>query len=111
MSLWAFQDNLKALGHFYTVYKNVDDLKLQFNQELDKLAANGFIEFNPEKELAPASPAVHIETKMTGGVAGVVGAQKRCTSVRRSRTIRPSSLSDLAGEVRCLEETGEILAS
>jgi hypothetical protein len=50
-------------------------LKFKFNQQLDKLAANGFIEFSPEKELATASPAVHIETTMTGGVAGVVGAQ------------------------------------
>ena len=75
MSLWAFQEKLSALGHFYTVYKNVDELKFKFNQQLDKLAANGFIEFNPEKELATTSPAVHIETKMTGGAAGVVGAQ------------------------------------
>ena len=39
MSLWAFQDKLSTFGHFYTVYKNVDDLKLKFNQQLDKLAS------------------------------------------------------------------------
>jgi hypothetical protein len=77
MSLWAFQEKLSALGHFYTVYKNLDELKFKFkfNQQLDKLAAGGFIEFDPEKEVATVSPAVHIETTMTGGVAGVVGAQ------------------------------------
>ncbi len=75
MSLWAFQEKLSALGHFYTVYKNVEDLKFKFNQQLDKLAANGFIEFNPGKELATASPNVEINATMTGGVAGVVGAQ------------------------------------
>ncbi|MET0167379.1 MAG: hypothetical protein ABW318_20545, partial [Vicinamibacterales bacterium] len=41
-TLSAFQEKLKAPGHFYTVYKNIDALKLHFNQQLDKLAANGF---------------------------------------------------------------------
>jgi hypothetical protein len=54
MSLWAFQEKLDALGHFYTVYKNIDELKFKFNQQLDKLAANGFIELKPDKgEAAP----------------------------------------------------------
>src|SRR5580704_8598838 len=54
MSLWAFQEKLSALGHFYTVYKNVDELKFKFNHQLDKVASNGFIEFTPEK--AQAAP-------------------------------------------------------
>ncbi len=49
MSLWAFQEKLKSLGHFQTVYKNIDGLKLHFNQQLDKLAATGFIEFKPDQ--------------------------------------------------------------
>src|SRR6516225_3510369 len=40
MSLWAFQEKLSSLGHFYTAYKNVDELKFKFNQQLDKLASN-----------------------------------------------------------------------
>ena len=36
-SLQAFKDKLKTLGHFYTVYKNTEDLKLQFGDQLDKL--------------------------------------------------------------------------
>lgn len=43
-SLWAFQEKLSELGHFYTVYKNIDELKFKFNQQLDKLAAAEFIE-------------------------------------------------------------------
>jgi internalin A len=39
-SLWDFQDKLKGLGHFYTVYKNLDDLKFKFDQQLDKLVEN-----------------------------------------------------------------------
>ncbi len=49
VSLWAFQEKLNTLGHFYTLYRNIDDLKFKFNQQLDKLAANGFIEFKPNK--------------------------------------------------------------
>ena len=40
-SLWAFQDKLKGLGHFYTVYKNVDDLKFKFDQQLNKIVETG----------------------------------------------------------------------
>jgi hypothetical protein len=50
MSLWAFQEKLSALGHFYTVYKNIDELKFKFNEQLDKLAANGLIEFSSDEQ-------------------------------------------------------------
>ena len=36
-SLWAFQDKLKELGHFHTVYDNIEHLKRQFGDQLDKL--------------------------------------------------------------------------
>ena len=39
-SVWAFQEKLKSLGHFYTVYKNVEELKLNFYQQLDKLSSS-----------------------------------------------------------------------
>ena len=39
LSLWAFQDKLKALGHYQTHYENIEDLKLQFRAQLDKLLA------------------------------------------------------------------------
>jgi hypothetical protein len=75
MSLWAFQEKLSDLGHFYTVYKNVGELKYKFNQQLDQLASNGFIEFAPEKGRSPTSPSVQINTTVTGGTVGVAGAQ------------------------------------
>jgi len=37
-SLWRFQDKLKNLGHFPTIYNNIEDLQLQFTQQLEKLA-------------------------------------------------------------------------
>src|SRR5271157_4392872 len=36
-SLWAFQDKLKELEHFYDQYDNIEDLKLQFRGQLDKM--------------------------------------------------------------------------
>jgi hypothetical protein len=53
MSLFAFQDKLTELGHFYTPYKNVDDLKFQINNQLDKLLTektDSFIERAPRLE-------------------------------------------------------------
>jgi hypothetical protein len=41
MSLWAFKERLDDLGHFYTTYSNIDDLKFKFGQQLDKLLASG----------------------------------------------------------------------
>ena len=60
MSLWAFQEKLDALGHFYTVYKNIDELKFKFNQQLDKLATNGFIEFKPNQDEAATPTGINI---------------------------------------------------
>jgi len=65
-SLWAFQEKLDALGHFYTVYKNIDELKFKFNQQLDKLATSGFIELKPEKG---EGGAPHGSTTLTGSDA------------------------------------------
>ena len=36
-SLWAFRDKLKELGHYPTVYTSIEDLKLKFRDQLDKL--------------------------------------------------------------------------
>lgn len=66
MSLWAFQEKLDALGHFYTRYQNIDALKLHFGQQLDKLVAGGFIEFKPDKETAAGS-ATYPATVAGGG--------------------------------------------
>lgn len=49
-SLRAFKQKLDALGHFHTRYTNVEELQLHFHRQLDKLAANGFIEFRPGDE-------------------------------------------------------------
>jgi hypothetical protein len=73
-SLWAFQDKLKALGHFQTEYQNTAELLLHFSQQLDRLVANGFIEFQPDRS-PPAVPAgTSYEATLTGDGAVVEGA-------------------------------------
>ncbi|MBS0150716.1 MAG: hypothetical protein JSR31_07220 [Nitrospira sp.] len=59
LSLLQFKKKLSTLGHFYTVYKNVEDLQLKFDQQLDKLVATGFIEFKRDAGEASA-PTIHI---------------------------------------------------
>ncbi len=50
-SLWAFQEKLKQLGHFQTEYKNIERLREHFDHQLDKLAEEGFISFEPPSKL------------------------------------------------------------
>jgi hypothetical protein len=94
MSLWAFQEKLSALGHFYTVYKNVDELKFKFNQQLDRLASNGFIEFKPEK--GQSNPTTQINATVSGGVVGVAGAQN--VSIGSMHVGREAGFSGLPGD-------------
>jgi hypothetical protein len=42
-SLRAFQQKLKDLKHFYSPYASFEDLWMQFNKELDRLEAEGFV--------------------------------------------------------------------
>jgi len=69
MSLWAFQEKLDALGHFMTVYKTIDELKFNFNQQLDKLAKNGFIELKWDKGEATAPHGNAYQATLTGNGA------------------------------------------
>ena len=69
MSLLAFQKKLGGLGHFYTVYKNIDELKLHFNQQLDKLAKNGFIELKWDKGEVAAPHGNTYQATLTGNGA------------------------------------------
>ena len=69
MSLWAFQEKLDELGHFYTRYKNIDELKFHFNHQLDKLAANGFIELKRDNDGTNASGGDSNYATLTGNGA------------------------------------------
>ena len=60
-SVSAFKDKLGQLGHFYTRYGNSDRLALHFSDQLDKLAAAGFIEFTPARAESSKKPAVPLQ--------------------------------------------------
>jgi hypothetical protein len=47
-SLWDFQDKLKALGHFQTVYTHPDTLCGHFRDQLDQLDRDGFFAALPD---------------------------------------------------------------
>ena len=49
-SLHSFQQKLRALGHFQTRYSNTDQLCRHFSDQLEKLAANGFVKFERDRE-------------------------------------------------------------
>ena len=61
-SLQAFKDKLSKLGHFYTVYANLGDLKAHFGQQLDKLADTGFVRLQRDDP----RPAINVGV---GGIA------------------------------------------
>lgn len=47
-SLWAFEDKLRALKHYKTEYQTIEGLREHFGNQLDKLAAKGFMEIDAE---------------------------------------------------------------
>ena len=55
LSLLTFKKKLAGLGHFHSVYKDIAELKFHFGGQLDKLAANGFIELVADKGAAAAT--------------------------------------------------------
>ncbi|WP_295435393.1 toll/interleukin-1 receptor domain-containing protein [uncultured Thiodictyon sp.] len=79
MSLWAFQERLDALGHFYTRYKTSDALQLHFSGQLDKLVANGFIAFAPEPAAAAGSDAKNFQATQSG--SGAIAQGRGATAV------------------------------
>lgn len=91
MSLRAFQAKLKALGHFKTVYKNIEELQLHFYRQLDKLVASGFIEFKSDKDEADAPKGTSYRANLTGSGAiaqgpGATAVGARGVSVRGNNT-------------------------
>ena len=78
VSLHAFQDKLKALGHFQTEYENIDQLGFHFYRQLDKLKANRFIRFEPDSDAAaaPGSTTCHASGEPMPRMAKVSGASR-----------------------------------
>ena len=53
----------------YTAYKNIDDQRFHFSQQLDKLAASGFIELTFYKGDSVAAAGTTHRANLTGSFA------------------------------------------
>lgn len=47
-SLWAFEDQLKALKHYKTEYHTIEGLREHFGNQLEKLMATDLMQLDPE---------------------------------------------------------------
>lgn len=63
-SLRAFEDKLKELKHYKTEYHTIEGLREHFGNQLDKLAANGFI------RLAPTADTSNLQGAATASGTG-----------------------------------------
>lgn len=53
LDLISFKERLAEIGHFYTVYNNIDDLKYQFGNQLDRLEDKGLFTLQQEIKRNP----------------------------------------------------------
>lgn len=86
LSLFDFKKRLASLGHFFTIYSNSEELQLKFNQQLEKLVANGFIRFsNPsKKDSSGKSPTNTIKIKGDSNTA-IQGPKKSTIHISQSK--------------------------
>ena len=73
-SLQAFKARLSEMGHFYTVYENVDRLQLHFMEQLEKLERQGLFNTDgkkKEKKTGGAGVSIisEIKTKVASGAS------------------------------------------
>jgi hypothetical protein len=84
-SLWAFEDKLKELQHYKTEYTSIEGLREHFGNQLEKLEANGFIEFKGAKtDAAPQQTTIISNTATTTGTGNITiqGVQGGNTNIR-----------------------------
>jgi hypothetical protein len=79
MSLFSFKKKLAELKHYLTTYKNIDELKYKFNQQLEKLAAEGFITFHPDRD--NSAPGTTTISNATLSGSGAIAQGQKATAV------------------------------
>ncbi|MEN0047814.1 MAG: hypothetical protein AAF806_12200 [Bacteroidota bacterium] len=72
-SLWAFQDKLDELGHFYSSYNDFNDLWNQFNKELDRLEMDNFVETKATTQKTQVANNVNIQKSKNVIAANQIG--------------------------------------
>ena len=74
ISLIQFKKKLSNLGHFYSTYKNADELINKFSSQLKKLEGNGFVKLGHE---APENKSVELKiTQHHSGSGDNIGGDK-----------------------------------
>ncbi len=79
MSLVTFKKRLAEIGHFYTSYENIDNLKYQFRQQLDILQQKGLIDLQADvKKVTTQAIANYFSIKntVTGSTISAAGDVK-----------------------------------
>lgn len=72
-SLWDFDDKLKELKHYKTVYENIEGLREHFGNQLDKLLKQGFGSNPKEEKDGPETPPTPPPAQITTNKADVKG--------------------------------------
>ncbi len=94
MSLLAFKKKLNSLGHFPTHYENKDRLENHFNRQLEKLAANGFVEFKRDPSPVPTRARASLKANNAGSGAAAAGNDSTAVG-KRGVIIRGDNHGDI----------------
>ena len=94
--LMKFKKRLANIGHFYTSYKGIEDLKYQFRKQLDRLEDRGFIAVRNEVKKATEKAVTNylnvknavISSTITAGGNVVIGDRTINTESATSRRLR-----------------------
>ncbi len=82
-SVLDFKKKLSKLGHFYTVYKNIDDLKYQFSKQIKKLIKSGFIKTKlPLISTSPYSKELTLQIPRTNP-ADIIGREEDLNAIHQ----------------------------
>lgn len=76
LSLIKFKKKLANLGHFPTTYKNIDDLKYQFNKQLDKFSIEKNLMIYGNRKCENKKPSSTIIQQLHFGNGDNIGRNK-----------------------------------
>ncbi|MEM8722587.1 MAG: hypothetical protein AAGE84_25410 [Cyanobacteria bacterium P01_G01_bin.39] len=89
VSLLNFQQKLSDMGHFYTKYNNIEELKYKFSEQLIKVLPQlTGIDPSSLKDLRDNENNTRIEQNFYGSVENAVGSIGRNQNINKSNTTR-----------------------
>lgn len=85
-SVEAFKKKLRDLGHFQSIYKDINELKYKFSEQLDKLAALNFTKCAQDKTEPEQNAAISISPRLSDDG----GTRAETVAPTRKKTSKPS---------------------